>query len=181
MEITCFAVTLSGLALRAFVASERLRAGRRRADAAPYGRLFCRRATRPRWCDIRCCVANTLSILALVRSALWNVIPATHRLLLTWYHHGASPRVKRRFCEHVRRYIRAWADHVPAVEPSDQAFTFDVPFRRQKVIMQESHGLPPWNSVFVLDTLEDSARLGSFHVDPYRSDHLVTSIPFLIV
>jgi hypothetical protein len=59
----------------------------------------------------------------------------------------------------------------------------NVPFQSQKVIMQEAHGLCAIGTAFlVLDTLEDSARLGSFHVDPaWLAIFAATLIPFLIV
>ena len=49
--------------------------------------------------------------------------------------------------------------------------------------MQESHGLCAIGTAFlVLDTLEDSVRLGSFHVDPtWLAVFAATLIPFLIV
>ena len=59
----------------------------------------------------------------------------------------------------------------------------NVPFQLQKVIVQESHGLCAIGTAFlVLDTLEDSVRLGYFHVDPaWLAIFVATFIPFLIV
>ena len=59
----------------------------------------------------------------------------------------------------------------------------NVPFQLQKVIVQESHGLCAIGTAFlVLDTLEDSVRLGYFHVDPaWLAIFVATLIPFLIV
>jgi hypothetical protein len=51
------------------------------------------------------------------------------------------------------------------------------------VLVQESHGLCAIGTAFlVLDTLEDSVRLGAFRVDPvWLSIFVVTFIPLLIV
>ena len=59
----------------------------------------------------------------------------------------------------------------------------NVPFQVQKVIMQESHGLCAIGTAFlVLDTLEDSVRLGHFQIDPaWLTIFVATLIPFLIV
>ena len=49
--------------------------------------------------------------------------------------------------------------------------------------MQESHGLCAIGTAFlVLDTLEDSVRLGYFHVDPtWLAIFVATLVPFLVV
>jgi hypothetical protein len=51
------------------------------------------------------------------------------------------------------------------------------------VLAQEAHGLCAIGTAFlVLDTLEDSVRLGAFHVDPvWLSIFVLTVIPLLIV
>jgi hypothetical protein len=58
-----------------------------------------------------------------------------------------------------------------------------VPFQWRKVIVQESHGLCAIGTAFlVLDTLEDSVRLGRLVVDPmWLAIFIATLIPFLIV
>ena len=59
----------------------------------------------------------------------------------------------------------------------------NVPFQWQKVIEQESHGLCAIGTAFlVLDTLEDSVRLGYLQVDrTWLAIFVATAIPFLIV
>ena len=80
--------------------------------------------------------------------------------------------------------FRAWASEVPAMIPAFGHYQpSGVPFQVRKVVMQESHGLCAIGTAFlVLDTLEDSARLGYFHVDPrWLTVFFATFIPFLIV
>ena len=58
-----------------------------------------------------------------------------------------------------------------------------VPFQYRKVLMQEAHGLCAIGTAFlVLDSLEDSARSGAFHVDPlWLRVFVATLIPLVIV
>jgi hypothetical protein len=58
-----------------------------------------------------------------------------------------------------------------------------VRFQARKAFVQESHGLCAIGAAFlVLDTLEDSARLHRFSVDPrWLSVFVVTLLPFLFV
>lgn len=69
---------------------------------------------------------------------------------------------------------------VPAV---GQYRTSNVPFQWRKVIVQESHGLCAIGTAFlVLDTLEDSVRLGYVHVDrAWLTIFIATLVPLLIV
>jgi len=57
------------------------------------------------------------------------------------------------------------------------------PFQLQKVLVQESHGLCAIGTAFlILDTFEDSARLGYFHMDPiWLAIFIATLVPLLIV
>jgi hypothetical protein len=59
----------------------------------------------------------------------------------------------------------------------------NVPFQWRKVLVQESHGLCAIGTAFlVLDTLEDSVRLGYFHVDrAWLTIFIATLIPLAIV
>jgi hypothetical protein len=56
-------------------------------------------------------------------------------------------------------------------------------FQIRKVLVQESHGLCAIGTAFlVLDTLEDSIRLQTFHVDArWLAVFAATLVPFLLV
>jgi hypothetical protein len=80
--------------------------------------------------------------------------------------------------------FRTWASEVPAMIPDFGRYQpSDVPFQLRKVVIQESHGLCAIGTAFLtLDTIEDSMRLGFFHLDPrWLAIFLASLVPFLIV
>ena len=129
-------------------------------------------------------VANTLIALGCaLLSGTWY-LPLIVVLLSFVYHERIAAREEAFLQSAFGDAFRAWANAVPAMIPAFGRYVpSNVPFQSQKVIMQESHGLCAIGTAFVvLDTLEDSARLGFFHVDPaWVAIFVVTSIPFLIV
>jgi protein-S-isoprenylcysteine O-methyltransferase Ste14 len=182
-ELVCFAVALSGLVARAFVvgtapqgASTR---GTRRPTALSLSTLGAYSIVRhPLY------VANTLVALGCAMlSGTWY-LPLIVVLLSFVYHERIAAREEAFLQNTFGDSFRAWANDVPAMIPAFARYRpSNVPFQLQKVVMQESHGLCAIGTAFlVLDTLEDSVRLGYFHVDPaWLSIFIATLIPFLVV
>ena len=107
-------------------------------------------------------VANTLIALGCaLLSGTWY-LPLIVVLLSFVYHERIAAREEAFLQSAFGDAFRAWANDVPAMIPAFGRYVpSDVPFQSQKVIMQESHGLCAIGTAFlVLDTLEDSARLG---------------------
>jgi hypothetical protein len=80
--------------------------------------------------------------------------------------------------------FRTWANDVPAMIPAFGRYQpSDVTFQTRKVLIQESHGLCAIGTAFILlDTIEDSVRSGSFHLDPrWLTIFLISLVPLLIV
>ena len=177
-------VALSGLLARAFV-----------IGTAPHGTST--RGTRRPTADS----LSTLGAYSIVRHPLYlaNTLVALGCSLLsgTWYlpiivvllsfiyHERIAAREEAFLLNAFGDSFRAWASDVPAMIPGVRqipAVERAVP-DAQKVIVQESHGLCAIGTAFlVLDTLEDSVRLGYFHVDPrWLAIFIATLIPLLIV
>ena len=182
-ELFCFVVALSGLTLRAFV-----------VGTAPHGTST--RGTRRPTADS----LSTLGAYSIVRHPLYlaNTLVAVGCSLLsgTWYlplivvllsfvyHERIAAREEAFLQSAFGDRFRAWASDVPAMIPAFGRYRpSGVPFQARKVFSQESHGLCAIGTAFlVLDTIEDSARLGYFHVDPrWLAIFAVTLVPFLIV
>jgi protein-S-isoprenylcysteine O-methyltransferase Ste14 len=182
-ELFCFAVALSGLMLRAFV-----------VGTAPHGAST--RGTRHPTADS----LSTLGAYSIVRHPLYlaNTVVALGCALLsgTWYlplivvllsfvyHERIAAREEAFLQAAFGDRFRAWASEVPAMIPAFGRYRpSNVPFQLQKVVVQESHGLCAIGTAFlVLDTLEDSVRLGHFEIDPrWLAIFLATFIPFLII
>jgi protein-S-isoprenylcysteine O-methyltransferase Ste14 len=182
-EVFCFAVALSGLFFRAFVvgtapegASTR---GTRRPTADSLSTLGAYSIVRhPLY------VANTLVALGCsLLSGTWY-LPVIVVLLSFIYHERIAAREEAFLQTTFGDSFRAWANEVPAMIPAFGRYQpSHVPFQLQKVIAQESHGLCTIGTAFlVLDTLEDSVRLGHLQFDPrWLAIFVVTSVPFLIV
>jgi protein-S-isoprenylcysteine O-methyltransferase Ste14 len=182
-ELFCFGVALSGLLLRALV-----------VGTAPHGTST--RGTRRPTADS----LSTLGAYSIVRHPLYlaNTLVAVGCSLLsaTWYlplivvllsfiyHERIAAREEAFLQSAFGDRFRAWASHVPAMIPAFSNYrSSGVPFQLRKVVMQESHGLCAIGTSFlVLDTIEDSTRLGHLQVDPWwLAIFIFTAIPFLIV
>ena len=182
-ELVCFAVALCGLFLRAFV-----------VGTAPHGAST--RGTRRPTADS----LSTLGAYSIVRHPLYlaNTLVALGCAMLsgTWYlpmivvllsfiyHERIAAREEAFLQSAFGDSFRAWASEVPAMIPAFGRYhPSNVPFQWRKVVVQESHGLCAIGTAFlVLDTLEDSVRLGYFHVDPaWLAIFVATFIPFLVV
>jgi protein-S-isoprenylcysteine O-methyltransferase Ste14 len=182
-ELVCFMVALCGLFLRAFVvgtaphgASTR---GTRRPTADSLSMLGAYSVVRhPLY------LANTLvAIGCALLSGTWY-LPLIVVLLSFVYHERIAAREEAFLQTTFGDGFRAWAAGVPAMIPAvGQYRPSNVPFQWRKVIVQESHGLCAIGTAFlVLDTLEDSVRLGYFHVDAaWLAIFVATLIPFLVV
>jgi protein-S-isoprenylcysteine O-methyltransferase Ste14 len=182
-EVLCFAISLSGLGLRALV-----------VGSAPAG-TSTRGTTRPTadrlntlgaYSTVRhpLYVANTLMWLGCaLLSGTWY-LPVIVALLSFIYHERIAAREEAFLLEHFGDRFRAWTSDVPAMIPNFSLYRpSGVRFQARKAFEQESHGLCAIGTAFlVLDTLEDSARLHRFSVDPrWLSVFLVTLLPFLFV
>ncbi|MEO5742038.1 MAG: isoprenylcysteine carboxylmethyltransferase family protein [Vicinamibacterales bacterium] len=182
-ELMCFAVALCGLFLRGLVvgtappgASTR---GTRRPTADSLSTLGAYSTVRhPLY------VANTLVALGCAMlSGTWY-LPLIVVLLSFIYHERIAAREEAFLQSAFGDTFRAWANDVPAMIPAFGNYRpSNVAFQWKKVIVQEAHGLCAIGTAFlVLDTLEDSVRLGFFHVDPiWIAVFAATLIPFLIV
>jgi protein-S-isoprenylcysteine O-methyltransferase Ste14 len=182
-ELSCFAVALCGLIVRGLV-----------VGTAPQG-ASTRGTTRPTAESL-----STLGAYSIVRHPLYvaNTVVAVGCSLLsgTWYlpfivvllsfvYHERIAAREEAFLQHTfGDRFRAWASEVPAMVPAFSRYRpSHVAFQFRKVIMQESHGLCAIGTAFlVLDTIEDSVRLGYFHIDrTWLAIFIATCIPFAIV
>ena len=182
-EVACFAIALSGLCLRAFV-----------IGTAPEG-TSARGTTRPTADHLNTSgaysivrhplyVANTLMWLGCsLLSGTWS-LPAIVALLSVIYHERIAAREEAFLQNTFGDQFLAWTARVPAMLPSFANYRpSGVPFQTRRVFMQEAHGLFAVGTAFlVLDTLEDSVRLRTFHVDSrWLAVFVATLIPFLFV
>lgn len=182
-ELLCFVVAFSGLLLRAFVVGTAPQGtstrGTRRPTADSLSTLGAYSIVRhPLY------VANTLIALGCsLLSGTWY-LPLIVVLLSFIYHERIAAREEAFLQSAFGDRFRAWAAEVPAMIPALGNYRpAAVPFQLRKVAMQESHGLCAIGTAFlVLDTVEDSARLGYFHVDVrWLALFMATLIPFLVV
>ena len=182
-EIACFAVALSGLALRSFVVGTAPQGASTRGTRHPTAESL---STLGAYSIVRhpLYVANTLVALGCsLLSGTWY-LPLIVVLLSFVYHERIAAREEAFLQSTFGETFRTWAREVPAMIPALGRYKpSNVPFQWRKVILQESHGLCAIGTAFlVLDTLEDSVRLGYFHVDPmWVAIFTATLIPFLIV
>jgi protein-S-isoprenylcysteine O-methyltransferase Ste14 len=182
-EIVCLFVALGGLLLRAFVVGTAPQGASTRGTRRPTAESL---STLGAYSIVRhpLYVANTLVALGCAMlSGTWY-LPLIVGLLSFVYHERIAAREEAFLQNTFGDTFRAWANEVPAMIPAIGRYRpSNVPFQWQKVIVQESHGLCAIGTAFlVLDTLEDSARLGYFHVDPaWLAIFVITFIPFLIV
>lgn len=182
-ELVCFLVSLGGLLLRIIVVGTAPQGASSRGTRRPTAESL---STLGAYSIVRhpLYVANTLVALGCAMlSGTWY-LPLIVLLLSFVYHERIAAREEAFLQNTFGASFREWANEVPAMIPAFGRYRpSNVPFQWQKVIVQESHGLCAIGTAFlVLDTLEDSARLGYFHVDPaWLAIFVITFIPFLIV
>jgi protein-S-isoprenylcysteine O-methyltransferase Ste14 len=182
-ELFSFVVALSGLVARAFVVGTAPHGTSTRGTRRPTADSL---STRGAYSVVRhpLYVANTLIALGCsLLSGTWY-LPLIVVLLSFIYHERIAAREEAFLLSAFGDSFRAWAGEVPAMIPAFGRYRPSrVPFQLRKVIVQESHGLFAIGTAFlVLDTLEDSVRLGYFHVDPiWLAIFVATAIPFLVV
>lgn len=182
-EVFCFGVALSGLLMRAYVVGTAPRGtstrGTRRPTADSLSTLGAYSIVRhPLY------IANTLIALGCaLLSATWY-LPVIVVLLSFVYHERIAAREEAFLHSTFGESFREWASRVPAMIPSFANYQpSGVPFQLRKVVVQESHGLSAIGTAFlVLDSVEDSVRLGHFRADPlWLGIFVVTLVPLLIV
>ena len=182
-EEIAFIVSLSGLLIRAFVVGTAPHGASTRGTRQPTAASL---STRGAYSVVRhpLYIANTLvAVGCSMLSGTWY-LPLIVVLLSFMYHERIAAREEAFLLATFGDSFRAWANEVPAMIPVFGRYrAADVPFQLQKVVIQESHGLCAIGTAFlVLDTLEDSVRLGYFHVDPvWLAVFVITVVPFLIV
>ena len=182
-ELLCFAVALCGLFLRAFVVGTAPHGASTRGTRRPTAESL---STLGAYSMVRhpLYLANTLVALGCaLLSGTWY-LPVIVVLLSFIYHERIAAREEAFLQSAFGDRFRAWASEVPAMIPAVGRYQpSSVPFQWRKVLIQESHGLCAIGTAFlVLDTLEDSVRLGRFQVDPaWLTIFVATLIPFLIV
>jgi protein-S-isoprenylcysteine O-methyltransferase Ste14 len=182
-EVACFAVALSGLVLRGVVVGTAPQGASTRGTRRPTADSL---STLGAYSIVRhpLYLANTLVALGCaLLSGTWY-LPVIVVLLSFVYHERIAAREEAFLLSAFGESFRAWTRQVPAMIPAFTRYRpSNVPFQARKVLVQESHGLCAIGTAFlVLDTLEDSVRLGAFRVDPvWLSIFVVTFIPLLIV
>jgi protein-S-isoprenylcysteine O-methyltransferase Ste14 len=182
-ELVCFIVALSGLALRAFVIGTAPAGTSARGTRQPTADSL---STRGAYSLVRhpLYLANTLMALGCaLLSGTWY-LPLIVVLLSFIYHERIAAREEAFLLSVFGDTFRTWARDVPAMRPAFGHYRRpDGPFQTGKVVLQESHGLCAIGTAFlVLDTLEDSVRLGHVQVDPrWLVIFAVTAVPLLVV
>jgi protein-S-isoprenylcysteine O-methyltransferase Ste14 len=182
-ELFCFVIALSGLFVRAFVVGTAPPGASTRGTRRPTAESL---STRGVYSIVRhpLYLANTLMALGCaLLSGTWY-LPLIVLLLSLIYHERIAAREESFLQERFGSDFDAWAREVPAMIPRFGRYRHsDVPFQLRKVILQESHGLCAIGTAFlVLDTLEDSVRLGRFQVDSrWLAVFIITFIPFFVV
>ena len=182
-ELLCFLVAISGLLTRAFVIGTAPHGASTRGTRRPTAESL---STRGAYSIVRhpLYIANTLVALGCsMLSGTWY-LPLLVILLSFVYHERIAAREEAFLLATFGDTFRAWANEVPAMIPAFGRYrAADVPFQLQKVLIQESHGLCAIGTSFlVLDTFEDSVRLGYFHVDPvWLAVFVATFVPFLVL
>jgi protein-S-isoprenylcysteine O-methyltransferase Ste14 len=182
-EVMCFAVALAGLLLRGFVVATAPRGASTRGTRRPTAESL---STLGVYSTVRhpLYLANSLTALGCaLLSGTWY-LPVIVVLLSFIYHERIAAREEAFLQSEFGHSFRAWASEVPAMIPAFGRYRpSNVPFQLRKALVQESHGLCTIGTAFlVLDTLEDSVRLGYFHVDrTWLAIFVVTLVPFLVV
>jgi protein-S-isoprenylcysteine O-methyltransferase Ste14 len=182
-EVSCFVIALCGLVLRAFVVGTAPQGASTRGTSRPTADSL---STLGAYSIVRhpLYVANTLvAVGCALLSGTW-FLPVIVVLLSFVYHERIAAREEAFLQNTFGDGFRAWASEVPAMVPAFSRYRpSHVPFQFRKVVIQESHGLCAIGTAFlVLDTIEDSARLGYFHIDrTWLAIFIATFVPFVIV
>jgi protein-S-isoprenylcysteine O-methyltransferase Ste14 len=182
-EVVCFVVSLTGLLLRGFVVGTAPHGASTRGTRKPTAQSL---STLGAYSTVRhpLYLANTLVALGCAMlSGTWY-LPLIVALLSFIYHERIAAREEAFLQAEFGDSFRVWVSEVPAMIPRLRRYQpSHVPFQMRKVVVQESHGLCAIGTAFlVLDTLEDSVRLGHFRVDPiWLTIFFVTLVPFVIV
>jgi len=182
-ELWCFVVALCGLVLRAFVVGTAPQGSSTRGTTRPTADTL---STLGAYSIVRhpLYVANTLVALGCsLLSGTWY-LPVIVVLLSFVYHERIAAREEAFLQKTFGDRFRMWASEVPAMVPAFSRYRpSHVPFQWRKVVMQESHGLCAIGTAFlVLDTIEDSVRLGYVQIDRrWLTIFIATFVPFLIV
>ena len=182
-ELTCFVVAITGLVCRAFVVGTAPQGASTRGTRRPTANSL---STLGAYSIVRhpLYLANTVIALGCsMLSGTWY-LPFIVALLSFIYHERIAAREEAFLQAAFGDSFREWANKVPAMIPAFGGYrSSGAAFQSRKVIVQESHGLCAIGTAFlVLDTLEDSVRLGYFHVDGrWLTIFIVTLVPFLVV
>lgn len=182
-EVSCFALALLGLLLRAFVIGTAPEGASARGTRQPTAD---RLATTGAYSIVRhpLYLANTvIAAGCALLSGTW-FLPVIVVLLSFIYHERLAAREEAFLREKFGGEFEGWAQDVPAMIPRLGGYqTPGGHFRFWKVFVQECHGLFAIGAAFlVLDTLEDSIRGRMFQVDSrWLKVFAVTAVPFLIV
>jgi protein-S-isoprenylcysteine O-methyltransferase Ste14 len=182
-ELAGFAVGLCGLLCRAFVIGTAPEGTSARGTTRPSADVL---MTTGAYSVVRhpLYLANTLMWLGCAMlSGTW-FLPVIVVLLSFIYHERIAAREEAFLEKTFGESFYEWTIRVPAMIPNMRGYRpSGVSFQARKVFMQESHGLFALATAFLaLDTLEDSLRLHSFHVDTrWLVVFIITAVPFVLV
>lgn len=182
-EVLCFGVSLGGLALRAYVVGTAPHGTSARGTRRPTADSL---STRGAYSVVRhpLYLANTLIALGCaLLSGTWY-LPLIVALLSFVYHERIAAREEAFLHATFGDSFRRWAHEVPAMVPAFGRYErAGIPFQARKTFMSEAHGLSAIGTAFlVLDTIEDSMRMGSFHLDRrWLLLFVATAVPLLVV
>ena len=182
-ELLCLVVSLSGLLVRALVVGTAPQGASTRGTRRPTADSL---STLGAYSMVRhpLYLANTLVALGCaLLSGTWY-LPVIVLLLSFIYHERIAAREEAFLQNAFGETFRSWASDVPAMIPAFGRYQpSNVPFQWQKVLRQEAHGLSAIGTAFlILDTFEDSVRLGYFHMDPiWLAIFVGTLVPLVVV
>jgi len=182
-EIFCFCISLCGLLLRAYVVGTAPEGASTRGTSRPTAATL---STRGAYSIVRhpLYLANTLvAVGCAMLSGTWY-LPVIVVLLSFIYHERIAAREELFLLNTFGERFVDWTRSVPAMIPSFARYQpATTRFQLRRVIIQEAHGLCAIGTAFlVLDTIEDSLRLRTLHVDGrWLTVFLVTLVPFLVV
>lgn len=182
-EVVCFLVAIAGLLLRAYVIGTAPDGTSTRGTRQPTADSL---SVRGAYSTVRhpLYLANTIVALGCsLLSGTWY-LPLIVVLLSVIYHERIAAREEMFLQKTFGDRFVAWTREVPAMIPALGKFQASGrPFQFRKAFMQESHGLCAIGTAFlVLDTLEDSIRLGRFSFDSrWAGVFVLTLVPLIYV